>query len=309
MQMRETSRGMDKKPYVNNNPEFEERIQKIMKEIAANPGRIILFIDETHTVMGCGSSGDGNLDMSNMLKPALARGEMQMVGATTIKEYRQNIEPDAAFARRLQTVNIEEPSKEDTIKILKGIRETYEKFHKVFISDEMIEKMVDLSSRYITDRHLPDKAIDLMDEAAAKVNIFSSHSAFEKAIKEKEEKKMQLLMEEKYDELLEVDAEIIKLAEENKDGKLMIDEEVLANIIEMWTKIPVDKVLEDEAQQLLHLEDTLRKKVVGQEEALLKVSDAIRMSRAGLNDPTKPLGSFLFCGPTGTGRVNFYTCN
>ena len=297
--------------------EFEERIKRIIEELSSNKN-IILFIDEIHTIIGAGGA-EGALDAANILKPALARGDIQVIGATTIDEYRKHIEKDAALERRFQTVEVKEPTEEESIEILKGLRKRYETFHKIAISDEAIVAATKLSVRYIPDRNLPDKAIDLIDEACSKLKIKSYDVPKEvkdleaeikalEAEKEKliskdlieeasEVKKKQLQKKYKYDELIK------QIEEKRKKSELVIGEEDIADIVSGWTKIPVKKLTEDENEKLMHLEDTLHKKVIGQDDAINIISKAIRRNRVGIKDPNRPIGTFLFLGPTGVGKT------
>ena len=297
--------------------EFEERIKKVICEVAT-AGNVILFIDELHTIIGAGGA-EGSLDASNILKPAMARGEVQVIGATTIEEYRKYVEKDAALERRFQPVQVEEPSIEDSIDILKGLRKLYETHHNVEITDEGVVAAVSLSARYINDRFLPDKAIDLMDEAAAKLRL-KSFSYSEEAVLLKEQIKENELAFE--NALKDVDME---LAHSLKEQKLALEEELekqkkkatknarrklpvlgeneIADVVAGWTKIPVSKLTENEASRLLKLESVLHKRVIGQEEAVTAVSKAVRRGRVGLKDPKRPIGSFLFLGPTGVGKT------
>ena len=297
--------------------EFEERLKAVMDEVREAQGEVILFIDEIHTVVGAGAA-EGSIDASNMLKPALSRGELQCVGATTMDEYRKYIEKDKALERRFQPVFVEEPSVEDTIQILKGLRPKYEEHHKIRITDEALEAAARLSSRYLTDRHLPDKAIDLIDEAASKIRIDSESAPPE--IKEMEKKLTELTNEEKaaeqredYRQQAELKSERLKLEPEFQKAKEAwlkkekisgeVTEEHIAGLISNWTGIPVNQMLEGEAEKLLHMEDRLHERLIDQEEAVAAVSEAIRRSRAGLKDPKRPIGSFMFLGPTGVGKT------
>ena len=297
--------------------EFEERIKRIIEELSTNKN-IILFIDEIHTIIGAGGA-EGALDAANILKPALARGDIQVIGATTIDEYRKHIEKDAALERRFQTVEVKEPSVDETIQILKGLRKRYETFHKIAISDEAIVAAAKLSVRYIPDRNLPDKAIDLIDEACSKLKIKSFDVPKEvkelddeiKALETEKEKliskdlieeasevkKKQLQKKYKYDELIKA------IEEKRKNSELKISEDDIADIVSGWTKIPVKKLTEDENEKLMHLEDTLHKKVIGQDDAINVISKAIRRNRVGIKDPNRPIGTFLFLGPTGVGKT------
>src|SRR2546422_616602 len=269
--------------------EFEERLKAVLKEIVGAEGRYIVFIDELHTLVGAGAA-EGAVDASNMLKPALARGELHVVGATTLDEYRKHIEKDPALERRFQPVFVGEPSVEDTIAILRGLKERYEVHHGIRITDNAIVAAATLSHRYITDRFLPDKAIDLIDEAAARLRI--AIDSLPQEIDEVERKIVQL--------------EIERQALAQKKGKYLkeeVDAEDIAEIVSKWTGIPVSKMLESEKERLLKLEDELGRRVIGQREALAAVSNAVRRARAGLQDPNRPTGSFIFLGPTGVGKT------
>ena len=296
--------------------EFEERLKKAIDEVQKHDDMII-FIDEIHTLVGAGAT-EGAMDAANILKPALARGEFQVVGATTLDEYKKHIEKDAALERRFQPVLVGEPSEEDALEILKGLRDRYEAFHKAKITDEALEAAVSLSSRYITDRFLPDKAIDVVDEAASKVRmkVFSAApdvKALETQLayvkKEKEaavtaqefEKAAEMRDEEKRIEKEINDKK--KAAKENSDAKLVVTDEDIASVVAQWTGIPVSKIAQEESESLLHLEEELHKRVIGQDEAVVAVSKAVRRARAGLKDPKRPIGSFLFLGPTGVGKT------
>ncbi|SHK21230.1 ATP-dependent Clp protease ATP-binding subunit ClpC [Tepidibacter formicigenes DSM 15518] len=297
--------------------EFEERIKKIMEELTREKD-VILFIDELHTIVGAGGA-EGAIDASNILKPALARGEIQVIGATTIDEYRKYIEKDSALERRFQPVMVEEPTIEDTIKILEGLRDRYEAHHKVKISDEAIKASVNLSHRYITDRFLPDKAIDLIDEAGSKVRL-KNHIP-PKDIKELE-LKLESLSKEKEEAIRNQDFEkAAKIRDEEKEVKEklektkeswkkdsskasnVVDEEDIANIVSSWTGIPVTKLVQEESEKLLNLEEILHNRVIGQEEAVRAIAKSIRRARVGLKDPKRPIGSFIFLGPTGVGKT------
>ncbi len=297
--------------------EFEDRLKKAIEEVR-NAGNIILFIDEIHTIVGAGSA-EGAIDASNILKPSLARGELQLIGATTINEYRKYIEKDAALERRFQPVTVGEPSVEEAVEILKGLRDKYEAHHSVKIDDSAIEAAAKLSERYITDRFLPDKAIDLMDEAASKKrlgaltapdNVKSLEKEMEELRKEKEEAVISQNFE-KAAQLRDREREIEKELEQdrtswrdnNKSNALVITESDIADIIAEWTHIPVAKVAETEGERLKNLEAVLHERVIGQEKAVSAVSRAIRRGRAGLKDPKRPTGSFLFLGPTGVGKT------
>jgi len=296
--------------------EFEERLKKAIDEVQQHDDMII-FIDEIHTLVGAGAT-EGAMDAANILKPALARGEFQVIGATTLDEYKKHIEKDAALERRFQPVQVGEPNEEDALEILKGLRDRYEAFHKAKITDEALTAAVSLSSRYITDRFLPDKAIDVVDEAASKVRmkVFSAApdvKALEDRLntvkKEKEaavtsqdfEKAAKLRDEEQ--SLLKEIGDKKSIAKEKSDQKLIVTEEDIAAVVAQWTGIPVVKIAEEESATLLHLEEELHKRVVGQDEAVTTVAKAVRRARAGLKDPKRPIGSFLFLGPTGVGKT------
>ena len=297
--------------------EFEERLKAVMDEVRESKGEVILFIDEIHTVVGAGAA-EGAIDASNMLKPALAHGELQCVGATTLDEYRKHIEKDKALERRFQPVFIEEPSIEDTIEILKGLRPRYEAHHKIKITNEALEAAARLSQRYISDRHLPDKAIDLIDEAASKLRIDTESATPEE--KELEQRIKQLANEEEaatqrqdYEQAAKLKAERLKLEPEYQQTKSRrlkqekISEEVtaehIAQLISNWTGIPVSQMVEGEKEKYIHMEERIHERLIDQEEAVAAVSEAIRRSRAGLTDPKRPIGSFLFLGPTGVGKT------
>jgi len=297
--------------------EFEERLKAVMDEVRESAGEIILFIDEIHTVVGAGAA-EGSIDASNMLKPALAHGELQCVGATTLDEYRKYIEKDKALERRFQPVFIDEPSVESTIEILKGLRPRYEAHHKIKITDEALEEAAKLSQRYISDRHLPDKAIDLIDEAASKSRIDTESAPPD--VKKLEKKLNQLINEEEaasqrqeYQQAAELRAERLQLEQDYTKAKSewlaqeKIEENVtgehIARLVSSWTGIPVMQMLEGEAEKLLHMEDRIHERLINQEEAVVAISEAIRRSRAGLKDPSRPIGSFMFLGPTGVGKT------
>lgn len=297
--------------------EFEERIKKVINEVAA-AGNILLFIDEFHTIIGAGGA-EGALDASNILKPALARGEIQVIGATTMEEYRKYVEKDAALERRFQPVVVEQPSEEETVEILSGLRQLFEDHHHVSITEEAVEAAVKLSSRYINDRFLPDKAIDLMDEAAAKARLGKLSPVDRMADIRRQQKSLEVEIEDALAagdlelarefkakrEQLEAEAE--KQQKKNKrvlrDKCPIIGENEIAEVVAAWTKIPVSRLTENEAARLQKLEATLRKRVIGQEEAVSAVSKAVRRGRVGLKDPKRPIGSFLFLGPTGVGKT------
>ncbi len=297
--------------------EFEERIKKVIKEVIED-GNIILFLDELHTIIGAGGA-EGAIDASNILKPSLARGEIQMIGATTIAEYRKYIEKDAALERRFQPVSVEEPTEEETIRILEGIKVKYEEHHQVRITEEAVEAAVRLSNRYINDRNLPDKAIDLIDEAAASVRLKSMTlpdklKDMAELIKKMDQQIERSIRMEAYTQAAEIkhnQEELTKKYErqlarrKNREDGLCysIGEDDIAEVVAMWTKIPVQKLAEKESERLLKLEHILHKRVIGQEEAVTAVSKAMRRGRVGLKDPNRPIGSFLFLGPTGVGKT------
>ena len=297
--------------------EFEERIRNVINEVRSNQG-ILLFIDELHTIIGAGGA-EGALDASNILKPSLSRGEIQLIGATTLEEYRKYIEKDAALERRFQPVTVEEPSEEETIEILKGLRPYYEKHHGVVIEDSALEAAVKMSERYINDRFLPDKAIDIIDEAASKVRLGGYRMAPEvdamelelheiQKDKEKAVKQADLsLAKELHARQREIETEISKYKEKeerrNKRKKISVTEASVADIISDWTKIPVQRLTEGETKRLARLEKELHKRVIGQEEAVKAVAQAVKRGRVGLKDPNRPIGSFLFLGPTGVGKT------
>lgn len=297
--------------------EFEERIKKVLAEVA-KAGNVLLFIDEIHTIIGAGGA-EGAIDASNILKPALARGEVQVIGATTIEEYRKYIEKDAALERRFQPVVVEEPTEEEAISILKGLRGQYESHHHVTITDEAVEAAVRLSARYINDRFLPDKAIDLMDEAAAKVRLHVGGDPREAAELRREIAESQETLEqalsggdleaarEAQTKRQELEEKLEKLNARAKQGgrrhHQTVGEDEIADVVSGWTKIPVKKLTEGEAARLKKLEATLHKRVIGQEEAVSAVAKAVRRGRVGLKDPKRPIGSFLFLGPTGVGKT------
>lgn len=296
--------------------EFEERVKRVINEVKED-GNVILFMDEIHTMIGAGGA-EGSIDAANILKPALARGEVQIIGATTLDEYRKHFEKDAALERRFQPVSVEQPSSEETVAILKGLRPNYEEHHKVKITDEAVDAAVKLSVRYINDRFLPDKAIDLIDEASSKVRLASYIMPPE--LKEMDDKLK--AMEEKREAFVkagdiraasdthkdirilrsEIDDHRQKLLDES-GGELKVEADDIADVVEKWTKIPVKKLEEEEGERLMRLEETLHKRVIAQNEAVLALSKAIRRGRVGLKDPKRPIGSFLFLGPTGVGKT------
>ena len=299
--------------------DFEERLKKTIDTVKAN-GNIILFIDEIHNIVGAGSTGEGNMDAANILKPMLSRGELQTIGATTIDEYRKYIEKDAALERRFQPIMVDAPSTEETVEILKGLRDKYESHHGVTIPDDAIMSAVSLSDRYITDRFLPDKAIDLIDEAASRVRLDSYNSPVEAKQKENElntliAQKNEAKRRDDLERALRLNKEIEKVNKELDDirakaskntvnrEKLMLTPDDIAKVVSNWTGVPVVKLTESESQRLLDLEKVLHERVIGQDDAVRAVSDAIRRARAGLKDPNRPVGSFIFVGPTGVGKT------
>lgn len=297
--------------------EFEERIKKVINEVIAD-GNVILFIDELHTIIGAGGA-EGALDASNILKPALARGQLQVIGATTIEEYRKYVEKDAALERRFQPVTVEEPSEEEAIEILNGLKSLYEKHHHVTITQEAVKAAVKLSVRYINDRFLPDKAIDLMDEAAAKLRLDNFDASndmnrlrnekqllqdeFEEALSEDDIDKARLIKTQIDDAKTRLDKAYKKNIRNRNRKKPVLGENEIARVVSGWTKIPVTRLTENEAEKLSKLENTLHKRVIGQEEAVSAVAKAVKRGRVGLKDPARPIGSFLFLGPTGVGKT------
>src|SRR5690625_4814959 len=297
--------------------EFEDRLKKVMDEIR-NAGNVILFIDELHTLIGAGGA-EGAIDASNILKPSLSRGELQCVGATTLDEYRKYIEKDAALERRFQPIQVDEPTIEETVEILKGLRDRYEAHHRVTITDEAIQAAAELSSRYITDRFLPDKAIDLIDEAGSRVrlksytippNLKELEAKLEEARKEKDSAVLSQEFEKAasfrdQEQKIREQVETVKTKWKEQQGKenLAVEEEDIAVVVSSWTGVPVVKLTKDESERLLNLEEILHNRIIGQTEAVRAVSQAIRRARAGLKDPKRPIGSFIFLGPTGVGKT------
>ncbi len=308
--------------------EFEERLKKVIEEIK-NSGNCVLFIDEMHMLVGAGAA-EGAVDAANILKPSLARGELQCVGATTLDDYRKHIERDSALERRLQPIQVEEPSVEETIEILKGVRERYEDHHKLTISDEALKAASELAARYVSDRFLPDKAIDLVDEAASHVRIRKSATppSMQEALRGLEslrKEKDQAIGAQQYEFAAELRDRELKLQERiekmegeaqaetgepsqaqpaaGEAGKPVVTEEDIAEVVAMWTGIPVTRIASEESERLVHMEDALRARVIGQNEAIVAISKAVRRSRAGLKDPKRPIGVFLFLGPTGVGKT------
>ncbi len=299
--------------------DFEERLKNAIEMVKAN-GKILLFIDEIHNIVGAGSTGEGNMDAANILKPMLSRGELQTIGATTIEEYRKYIEKDAALERRFQPIMVDAPSTEETIEILKGLRDKYESHHGVTIPDEAIVSAVNLSDRYIMDRFLPDKAIDLIDEAASRVKLDSYNSPVEAKAKEVElsrlvAEKNEAKRREDFERAMKLSKDIDRVNKELEEirassqkhslnrEKLVLTPDDIAKVVSNWTGVPVVKLTETEAQKLLDLEAVLHQRVIGQSDAVHAVSDAIRRARAGLKDPNRPVGSFIFVGPTGVGKT------
>ncbi len=297
--------------------EFEQRLKDAMEEMQ-KAGNVILFIDELHTIIGAGAA-EGAIDAANILKPALARGEIQAVGATTLDEYRKHVEKDTALERRFQPVTVGEPSREESVEILKGLRDRYEAHHKVRITDEAIKAAVNLSDRYISDRFLPDKAIDLLDEAASRLRIMTYttppdmkqlddklaeiRKAKDEAVNNQNFEKAAELRDREREALQEIDQRRETWEKERNTEDNVVGEEEIAQIVSSWVSIPVQKITEGESERLLHLEDVLHKRVIGQEEAVTAVAKAVRRARAGLKDPKRPIGSFIFLGPTGVGKT------
>ncbi len=297
--------------------EFEERMKKVVGEVAQD-GNVVLFIDELHTLIGAGAA-EGAMDAANILKPALARGEIQCIGATTIDEFRKRIESDPALERRFQSVMVEEPTVQETLEILKGLRDRYEEFHKVKITEDAMVAAARLSARYISDRHLPDKAIDLIDEAASKVMLQSSVAPPElveitkeiekvkgdkaKAVEDQEFELAAQLRDKEEALLLQYEAASKKLTGLTREGYPEVNSEVIAQVVSAWTRVPVTQLTAEETERLLKMEEALKKRVVGQEEAISVISKSIRRARAGLKDPRRPIGSFIFLGPSGVGKT------
>ncbi|MDQ0994587.1 ATP-dependent Clp protease ATP-binding subunit [Streptomyces sp. V3I7] len=294
--------------------EFEERLKKVIDEVTSASDEVILFVDELHTVVGAGSGGEGSMDAGNILKPALARGELHVVGATTLDEYRKYVEKDAALARRFQPVQVPEPTVAETIQVLEGLRDSYEAHHQVRFTDEALVAAAELSDRYIADRFLPDKAIDLIDQAGARVRLRSRGKSTE--VQEREDRlarlgreKDEAVSSEEFDRAKELKERIAELEneiaqiEERREGVVAVTENDIADIVSRRTGIPVSQLTESEKERLLKLEEALHDRVVGQDEAVLAISQAVRRSRAGMGDPGRPVGSFLFLGPTGVGKT------
>ncbi len=297
--------------------EFEERLKKILEEIRGS-GTVVLFIDEMHTMVGAGAA-EGAVDAANILKPALSRGEIQCIGATTLDDYRKYVERDPALERRFQPVNVEEPSTEDTVSILKGIKARYEEHHRLTISDEALQTAATLASRFIADRFMPDKAIDLVDEASSKVRIKASSTPLSvkeslKVLEQVRKEKDEAIASQQYEIAAELRDRELKLADklehmqddlepEQTEGDIVVTEEDIAEVVSMWTGIPVTRLGLDDMQRLLEMESALHKRILGQEEAIDVVSKAVRRARAGIKDPRRPIGSFIFLGPTGVGKT------
>jgi ATP-dependent Clp protease ATP-binding subunit ClpC len=293
--------------------QFEERLKRVIDELKAS--KAILFIDEVHMLVGAGSAGS-SVDAANILKPALSRGELQVIGATTLDEYRKNIESDAALERRFQPIVVEEPSKEEALEILRGLRKNYEEHHRLVISDEALEAAVSMSARYITDRFLPDKAIDLIDESASRVRMYKSDTAktskkvmaelreARKLLNQLVEQKLQDQVEQQQAKVDKMEKKFIKIREEwDRDTSPVVTADDIAELVSMWTGVPVMQLAQEESVRLLNMEDELHKAIIGQEEAIERIAKAVRRGRAGLKDPRRPIGSFMFLGPTGVGKT------
>ena len=297
--------------------EFEDRLKAVMDEVKGSQGEVVLFIDEIHTVVGAGSA-EGSIDAGNLLKPALSRGELQCIGATTTEEYRKHIEKDAALERRFQPIYLEEPTVEETVEILKALRPRYEVHHKVKVDDSALVAAAGLSQRYLADRRLPDKAVDLIDEAASKIHIDAESMPLD--LKGRERRIQELSNEEEaaaqrsdYERAAELKTERLRIEQEfeadrdswlkEKDIDMVVEAEDIAELISQWTGVPVSRLLEGEAEKLLHMEERLHERVIGQHEGVAAVSEAIRRARSGLADPKRPIGSFIFLGPTGVGKT------
>jgi ATP-dependent Clp protease ATP-binding subunit ClpC len=293
--------------------QFEERLKKVLQELQGS--NTIVFIDEVHMLVGAGSAGS-SIDAANILKPALARGELQCIGATTLDEYRKHVESDAALERRFQPVMVEEPTGEETLEILRGIKHAYEQHHGLHISDEALQESVRLSARYVTERHLPDKAIDLMDEAASRVRMYKSPSSLQlrdifEELQALRIKRARLAMETGIVERDALDAQVDSLeermenlrVEQSQDEDLIVEPEDIEEIVAMWTGIPVSQLAQEESQRLMDMELEIGKRVIGQDEAIVRIAKAVRRARAGLKDPRRPIGSFIFLGPTGVGKT------
>ncbi len=293
--------------------QFEERLKRVIDELKAS--KAILFIDEVHMLVGAGSAGS-SVDAANILKPALSRGELQVIGATTLDEYRKNIESDAALERRFQPIVVEEPSKEEALEILRGVRKNYEEHHRLVISDEALEAAVSMSSRYITDRFLPDKAIDLIDETASRVRMYKSDTAktskkvmtdlreARKQLNQLSEQKLQDQVEQQQTKVASLEKKLAKIREEwDRDTSPVVTPDDIAELVSMWTGVPVMQLAQEESVRLLNMEEELHKAIIGQQEAIERIAKAVRRGRAGLKDPRRPIGSFMFLGPTGVGKT------
>jgi ATP-dependent Clp protease ATP-binding subunit ClpC len=293
--------------------QFEERLKRVIDELKAS--KAILFIDEVHMLVGAGSAGS-SVDAANILKPALSRGELQVIGATTLDEYRKNIESDAALERRFQPIVVEEPSKEEALEILRGVRKNYEEHHRLVISDEALEAAVSMSARYITDRFLPDKAIDLIDETASRVRMYKSDTAktskkvmadlreARKQLNQLVEQKLQDQVEDQQAKVAGLEKKLAKFREEwDRDTSPVVTADDIAELVSMWTGVPVMQLAQEESARLLNMEEELHKAIIGQQEAIERIAKAVRRGRAGLKDPRRPIGSFMFLGPTGVGKT------